>query len=183
MKRILYFLAVLSLLLCFTGCMAENKDVSSESGERGSAVESKSLHASHDSEQKTEQPFAGEPSGNTEGQSMKIIVKSTQYEVIYELNDSTAAKELYAQLPQTCEAEPFSNNEITFYPPDKLNTADTPFSKGDIGSLSYYAPWGDVVMFYAPCQPNGSLYEIGTAVSGAENIEKLTGTITISVYE
>lgn len=35
-------------------------------------------------------------------------------------------------------------------------------------------------MFYAPCSPNGSLYELGTAVSGADNISKLSGTIAIS---
>ncbi len=72
---------------------------------------------------------------------------------------------------------------MTFYPPDKLNTANTPLSGGEAGSLSYYAPWGDVVMFYAPCTPNNSLYELGDVVSGKENIEKLAGEITVSVYE
>ena len=48
---------------------------------------------------------------------------------------------------------------------------------------SYYEPWGDVVMFYAPCSPNDSLYELGNAVSGAEHIENLSGTITVSAVE
>ena len=90
---------------------------------------------------------------------------------------------IYSQLPLTTKVEPFSNNEMTFYPPDKLNTANTPLSGGEAGSLSYYAPWGDVVMFYAPCTPNNSLYELGDVVSGKENIEKLAGEITVSVYE
>lgn len=112
---------------------------------------------------------------------MQISVKNSEYEIVYELNESTAAKELSAQLPLTLEVKPFSNNEITFYPPKKLNTANTPLSDGKTGSLSYYAPWGDVVMFYAPCSPNGSLYEIGKIVSGTENINKLTGSVTVSV--
>ena len=113
---------------------------------------------------------------------MRISVKSEEYEIIYELNDSKAAKELYAQLPLTTEVEPFSNNEMTFYP-EKLDVADAPFSDGEPGSLSYYAPWGDVVMFYAPCAPNSSLYELGKAIVGAEYIENLSGTITVSAAE
>lgn len=113
---------------------------------------------------------------------MKISVKSDEYEIIYELNDSRAAEELYNQLPLTTEVEPFSNNEMTFYP-EKLSTEDTPLSGGEPGSLSYYEPWGDVVMFYAPCAPNSSLYELGTVVSGEEFIENLSGTITVSSYE
>ena len=47
---------------------------------------------------------------------MKISVKSANYEMIYELNNSKAAKALYAQLPLTMEVKPFSSNEMTFYP-------------------------------------------------------------------
>lgn len=119
----------------------------------------------------------------TEESIMQIKISSDEYEIIYQLNDSKAAQELYSQLPLTTNVEPFSNNEMTFYPPDKLDTADTPLSGGKAGSLSYYAPWGDVVMFYAPCTPNNSLYELGDVVSGKENIEKLAGEITVSVYE
>ncbi len=114
---------------------------------------------------------------------MQISIKNDQYEIIYQLNGSLAAKELVAQLPLTVPIEPFSNNEMIFYPPRKLNVADAPFSDGQIGSLSYYAPWGDVVLFYAPCPPNNRLYEIGEILSGTENIHKLTGTVTISVVE
>lgn len=117
-----------------------------------------------------------------EEETMKISVKSDEYEIIYELNGSRAAEELYAQLPLTTEVEPFSDNEMTFYP-EKLSTEDTPLSGGEPGSLSYYEPWGDMVMFYAPCTPNNSLYELGTAVSGEEFIENLSGTITVSSYE
>lgn len=124
-----------------------------------------------------------EPATDDEETTMKISVKSAEYEIVYELNDSRAAEELYAQLPLTTEVEPFSNNEMTFYPPQELSTADTPLSGGETGSLSYYAPWGDVVMFYAPCEPNGSLYEIGTVVSGNEDIVNLSGNITVSAVK
>lgn len=110
----------------------------------------------------------------------KIIVKSDKYSVTYKLNNSQAAKELYAQLPLTLKVENYSDNEKIFYPPKKLKTGGTPKSEGQKGSLSYYAPWGDVVMFYEEAGSASELYELGTVVSGENDISKLSGKITIS---
>lgn len=112
-------------------------------------------------------------------QAMKISVKSGSIEIIYQLNDSKAAKGLYAQLPLTIAVEPYSNNEIIFYP-KTLDTSDTPLAEGGAGSLAYYAPWGDVVLFYGSFSSNGSLFELGKIVSGIENIKNLSGTVTIT---
>lgn len=51
---------------------------------------------------------------------------------------------------------------------------------GRKGSLAYYAPWGDVVMFYEEAGSASGLYELGTVVSGEGDISKLSGKITIS---
>jgi len=110
----------------------------------------------------------------------KITVKSGKYTVTYQLNNSQAAKELYAQLPLTLEVENYSDNEKIFYPPKELKTGDTPKSEGKKGSLSYYEPWGDVVMFYQSAESASDLYELGTVISGEEYISKLSGKITIS---
>lgn len=112
-------------------------------------------------------------------QEMKISVKSNNIEIIYKLNDSKAAKDLYAQLPLTIVVEPYSNNEIIFYP-QTLDTSDAPLAEGGAGTLAYYAPWGDVVLFYGSFSSNGSLFELGKIVSGIENIKNLTGTVTIT---
>ncbi len=112
-------------------------------------------------------------------QEMKISIKSGNLEIIYLLNDSKAAKELYEQLPLIVAVEPFSNNEIIFYP-EKLDTSDAPFAKGGAGSLAYYAPWGDVVLFYGSFNESSSLFELGKIVSGVENIKNLSGTVTIT---
>ncbi len=177
MKKIAVIIFVLLVTLALSSCgTAQNENESVTT----TKAESNSL-------QKTESTVSGESADtdtteNMEEHTMKISVKSSEYEIIYELNGSRAANELYAQLPLELNAEPFSNNEITFYPPKKLNIEDTPLSSGATGSLSYYVPWGDVVMFYAPCSPNGSLYDLGTVISGKENISKLNGTIIVSAY-
>ncbi|WP_167332850.1 cyclophilin-like fold protein [Desulfogranum japonicum] len=56
---------------------------------------------------------------------------------------------------------------------------DEPFMRIQAGTLAYYAPWGDVVMFYKKFGSASGLYELGQAVSGSENIEKISGKIEI----
>lgn len=116
----------------------------------------------------------------TTAKGSKITVISGKYTVTYQLNNSQAAKELYAQLPLTLEVENYSDNEKIFYPPKELKTGGTPKSEGKKGSLSYYEPWGDVVMFYQSAESASDLYELGTVISGEEHISRLSGKITIS---
>ena len=111
---------------------------------------------------------------------MRIAVSANGNTVVYELNDSGASRALYAQLPMTIGVEDYADNEKIFYPPSKLDTADTPLAQEvTAGTLAYYAPWGDVVMFYEGFRPASGLYHLGQVVSGQEFIESLSGTIQI----
>lgn len=111
--------------------------------------------------------------------AMKISVKVNGKTTVFELNNSTAAKDLYTQLPLTIKVEDYSDNEKIFYPPEKLKTTDTPKADARAGTLAYYGPWGDVVMFYKDFGSAAGLYELGHAISGSENISEMTGTIHI----
>lgn len=182
MKKQIGFVMALLLLLTAVGC--------TDSQQTGSSSPQQT-DASHVETERTEESRAAtDTASNGQADSneikpeeiMRISVTSGEYEIIYELNDSPATFQLYAQLPLTVEVEPFGNNEMTFYP-EALSVENTPLSDGEPGSLSYYAPWGDVVMFYAPCTPNNSLYELGTVVSGGEHIANLSGTITVSAVK
>ena len=70
-----------------------------------------------------------------------IAVKSSKYSVIFQLNDSQAAKELYDQLPLTLKVENYSDNEKIFYPPKELRTNSTPKSRGSKGSWFFLNIW------------------------------------------
>lgn len=98
--------------------------------------------------------------------------------VVFELNDSPAATDLYRQLPLAVAVEDYSTNEKIFYP-EALDVTDTPTANTGIGTLAYYAPWGDVVMFYGEYSENPNLYALGQAVEGTDQIRNLTGTIQI----
>ncbi len=114
-----------------------------------------------------------------DGEKMKITVHSNENIMVFQLNDSQAAKELYDQLPLSIKVENYSHNEKIFYPPKKLDTSNTPLAEAKTGTLGYYAPWGDVVMFYKEFGTASGLYELGHAVSGVEHIQNMSGTIEI----
>jgi hypothetical protein len=111
---------------------------------------------------------------------MKISVQANGNTTEFELNNSPAAKDLYAQLPLSITVENYSNNEKIFYPPKKLNATDTPLADGgQSGTLAYYAPWGDLVIFSKGFSSAPGLYELGHVTSGSEYITEMSGTIQI----
>lgn len=108
----------------------------------------------------------------------QISITNHNITILFELNDSQASQDLYNQLPIEVNVENFSDNEKTFYP-EKLNTTNTPLADAKKGTLCYYAPWGDVVMFYKDYGKGSQLYELGECISGKDDIEKLSGVIKV----
>lgn len=112
-------------------------------------------------------------------ETMRIEVRANGKRILFELNNSAAAKDLYNQLPMSIEVSDYSNNEKIFYPAEELNTTGAPLAQGGAGTLAYYRPWGNVVMFYGDFHSNHSLYELGRVIDGNENIGELTGILEI----
>lgn len=126
-----------------------------------------------------EQSSTAEKDGHDD-QGQQILIKSSNGQsVVFKLNDSPAARSLYDQLPLSVQIDDYSDNEKIFYPPEKLDTGSTPQAGGGAGTLAYYEPWGDVVIFYGEFNESGSLYGIGDAVSGRDQIKNLSGDIKI----
>ncbi|GHE58224.1 hypothetical protein GCM10014715_09100 [Streptomyces spiralis] len=65
------------------------------------------------------------------------------------LNDSPAARDLATLLPLTPDLKDFHGTERVGYPPRELTTAGAPEpSAAKPGDLAYYAPWGNLALFY-----------------------------------
>lgn len=129
-------------------------------------------------------PASAPVEGDAMADGRAITVACGDATVTYQLNDSSAASALLAQLPLTLEVDDFSDNEKIFYPPEGLDVAGAPLAEsGEAGTLAYYEPWGDVVMFYGSFSPSGALYELGRAVDGAGAISGLSGAIEVALVE
>lgn len=117
---------------------------------------------------------------STSTQTKIIKLTTTNNQTIeIELNNSPATNDLYNQLPLSIDLEDYSTNEKIFYPPNKLNTESTPKATPKIGTLAYYEPWGDVVIFYDDFRANNDLYKLGHVISGGDIVSELSGTVTI----
>lgn len=116
-----------------------------------------------------------------EEREMKIQVTDGNHTVIFALNKSPAAKSLYDQLPLTVDVKKYYNEKI-FYP-GKLDTSEAVSADAKKGTLAYFSPWGDVVMYYKDFGSYSGLYELGQAISGTDEIEYLSGTINITAVE
>ena len=158
MKLSWILIYVLSIALLLTGCGVEIQTPSNQSGK---VSESRTVPES----------------------LMQIQIVSDTASVLFQLNDSTAAKSLYNQLPLSIEVEDYVGSKKIFYPPDVLDVSNAPMAEGSAGTLAYYEPWGDVAIFYGECSGVNGLYALGKAISGADQIKNLTGEVRIEKME
>ena len=111
---------------------------------------------------------------------MKIQVSDGSQIVVFELNETPVAKSLYDQLPITVDVENYSNNEKIFYPPTALSVTGGVEGDCPVGTLAYFSPWKNVVMYYGAASRYSGLYLLGAAVEGKDRIKDLSGKITVS---
>ncbi|MFJ9589529.1 cyclophilin-like fold protein [Streptomyces acidicola] len=100
----------------------------------------------------SEQPqtsASASPSGSDRSTPMDIRVTLDGQPVEATLNDSPAARDLASLLPLTLDLEDFHETERIADPPRKLTTEDAPEPEAPkTGDLTYYAPWGNLAIFY-----------------------------------
>ena len=100
-----------------------------------------------------------------------------------ELAEGGAQASLLSQLPLEVDVENYADNEKVFHPRTRLNTADTAPSDGKSGTLAYFAPWDNIVLFFGDAGPYNGLFHLGNVVKGAENIKNLKGKIRVEVIK
>ena len=180
MKKILPFL-IGGLLLSLSACSSNSRqepDNTDPTRTEQTVTESTAETRTPESEETTSEP----KENPTNELQIRVEGKDGQ-DIVFRLNDCPAANTLYEQLPLSIQIEDYSHNEKIFYPPNELDTSKTPLAEGPAGTLAYYAPWGNVVLYYGESGGASGLYELGEAVSSADQIESLSGEIRIDMEE
>lgn len=108
-------------------------------------------------------------------------------EVIVEMFDNPASRDFLTLLPLTLAFEDFASTEkIARNLPRPLNTRNspTPMNADANGDFTYYAPWGNLAIFYKDFGTDSQLYVLGRIVAGKEHLAKMTADFTgiIEVY-
>ncbi|UUM32816.1 cyclophilin-like fold protein [Vibrio japonicus] len=80
---------------------------------------------------------------------MKIRFVFDDRTITATLNDSPSTQDFIAQLPLTVELEDYASTEKIAYLPSKITKEGAPAGvSSKAGDISYYAPWGNLVVFY-----------------------------------
>ncbi|MFB4204371.1 MULTISPECIES: cyclophilin-like fold protein [Arhodomonas] len=80
---------------------------------------------------------------------MRIRITVEDTELVARLEDTPAARDFAAMLPLELTLEDFHATEKIADLPSRLSTEGAP--KGvdpDVGDVTYYAPWGNLALFY-----------------------------------
>ncbi len=100
---------------------------------------------------------------------MKIRLKLEDKVLTATLNDSKAARDFAAQLPLTLSLTDYSRTEKISDLPKRLSTDSAPSgSDPSVGDIAYYAPWGNLAIFYRDFGYSTGLVILGKLDSGVE---------------
>ena len=124
------------------------------------------------------------------GVTMKIEIQlaNSNEKITASLANNQTARDFYAQLPLTMKLEDYAQSEkIGMDIPNRLATVGSPKGyEGKQGDVTYYAPWGNLAIFYKDSDvgyANGLIY-FGHIDSGLETLSKLNGEqVTIQKVE
>ncbi|WP_289500510.1 cyclophilin-like fold protein [Gloeocapsopsis sp. IPPAS B-1203] len=80
---------------------------------------------------------------------MKINIRVGNEVVTATLIDSKTTQDFISLLPLTLTLEDYANTEKISDLPRRLSTEDAPLgSDPAVGDIAYYAPWGNLAMYY-----------------------------------
>ncbi len=106
--------------------------------------------------------------GAAVAQKAQVRITFDGKEAVVTLFDNPQAKEFQAMLPITVTLEDYANAEKIYYLPQKLNTTGGQNAEQVKGDFCYYAPWGNLAIFYKGMGYGTSLYVLGKLDSGKE---------------
>ncbi len=89
------------------------------------------------------------------------------------LDDNAATRDFVSLLPLNLTLRDYAGTEKVSDLPRRLSTSGTPPGVDpEIGDLTYYAPWGNLAIFYRDFGYSSGLVKLGHIESG---VEKLAG--------
>jgi hypothetical protein len=112
---------------------------------------------------------------------MKIRLKFEEVELTATLVDSQTTRDFISLLPLTLTLEEYAGTEKISYLSRKLSTEDAPAgSDPSIGDITYYAPWGNLAIFYKDFGYSRGLVILGKIDSGIERLQ-VPGPVNVMI--
>lgn len=112
---------------------------------------------------------------------MKIRITVEEAIITATLSDSKTTQDFISLLPLTLTLEDYAGTEKISDLPKRLSTEDAPSgSDPSVGDITYYAPWGNLAIFYRDFGYSSGLVILGKIDSGIE-VLNVPGSVRVTI--
>jgi hypothetical protein len=126
-------------------------------------------------------PEAAQGTSDRQGRTMKIRMDVEGTAITATLVDNATSRDFVSLLPLTLTFKDYAATEKISDPPRRLSTEDAPPGiDPSVGDITYYAPWGNLALFYRDFGYSKGLVKLGTIDSGVEVLNRL-GPLRVTI--
>jgi hypothetical protein len=112
---------------------------------------------------------------------MKIRIKLEEQVLMATLIDSKTARDFVSQLPLTLTLEDYASTEKISDLPKRLSTEGAPSgSDPSVGDIAFYAPWGNLAIFYRDAKYADGLIILGK-IDGDAAAFNVPGSLKVTI--
>ena len=112
---------------------------------------------------------------------MKIRIKLEDKVLTATLRDSKTARDFVSQLPLTLTLEDYASTEKISDLPKRLSTDGAPSgSEPSVGDIAFYAPWGNLAIFYRDAKYANGLIILGK-IDGDAAAFNVPGSLKVTI--
>lgn len=124
----------------------------------------------------------GKPVSKEPTNAMKVRIKIGEKEVTATLKDGETARDFASLLPLTVTLEDYAHTEKISDLPRRLSRDGAPSgSDPDVGDIAYYAPWGNLAIYYKDFGYSSGLIILGKIDRGVEAFN-VPGSVKATIY-
>lgn len=114
---------------------------------------------------------------------MKIDIKVKDQIVTATLIDSKTTRDFISLLPLKLTLEDYASTEKISNLPKKLSTENAPpGSDPSVGDIAYYAPWGNLAIYYRDFEYSNGLVILGKIDGGIEALN-VPGSVEVTIEQ
>lgn len=116
-----------------------------------------------------------------ETSTMKIRLLVDGITLTATLDDNQTSRDFLSMLPLTLTLEDYAGTEKIAYLSRKLSEEDAPAGiDPSVGDITYYAPWGNLALFYRDFRYSNGLIKLGSIDKGME-VFNVSGSVTVTI--
>jgi hypothetical protein len=126
-------------------------------------------------------PAPAGPTSAEQASTMKLRLKTGDKVITATLMDNATSRDFVSLLPMSVTLDDYAATEKISYLQRKLSSEGAPAgSTPSTGDIAYYAPWGNIALFYKDFRYSSGLIKLGKIDSGVEALN-VPGSIAVMI--